>query len=90
VVFSSMGCFYDGAKGRGLRAVLAALAAAGFRRAESDRAADGGAGSDGDGPVVEVAAALVCSGAASSAGVGSVVAGAVYMILIALPPLLII
>ena len=27
VVFSSMGCFYDGAKGRGLRAVLGALAA---------------------------------------------------------------
>ena len=43
VVFSSMGCFYDGAKGRGLRAVLAALAA-GYRRAESDRA--DGAGSE--------------------------------------------
>jgi hypothetical protein len=43
VVFSSMGCFYDGAKGRGLRAVLAALAA-GYRRTECDRA--DGAGSE--------------------------------------------
>ena len=47
VVFSSMGCFYDGAKGRGLRAVLAARACCGVpkaRRAESDRA--DGAGSE--------------------------------------------
>ena len=43
VVFSSMGCFYDGAKGRGLRAVLAALAA-GYRQTECDRAE--GAGSE--------------------------------------------
>jgi hypothetical protein len=37
VVFSSMGFFYDGAKGRGLRAVLAAFAA-GYRQTECDRA----------------------------------------------------
>ena len=41
IVFSSTGCFFDGEKGRGLRAVLAALGAS-YRRSECDMAEGAG------------------------------------------------